>query len=173
MSARIHFLRASFAGMIFLLLIGSIGCSAQSKQKKEYLVGCCNYVSTGFCLNDYKVQRIERFTVRDFILTSLYDDQDDLMFSIYEGNHPDINIEDIEETRELNALKFEKFKTGEEQVLVSIDDGNVPSKIHFQNFSAPEQSSINSSNIDRWIFFRTEPEYQQSPECTYYFSAYK
>ncbi|MEP1231674.1 MAG: hypothetical protein ABJG88_13460 [Litorimonas sp.] len=173
MSIRAYFLKTWFAGMIFLLLIGAIGCSIESKQKNEYLVGCCNYVSAGFCLNDFKVQRIARFSVHDFILTSLYDNNDDLMFSIYEGNHPDINTKDIEETRELNVLKFEKFKKSTEQVLVSIDDGNIPSKIHFQNFSTAEESSINSSNTGRWIFFRTEPEYEQSPECAYDLSAHK
>ncbi|MEP3653899.1 MAG: hypothetical protein ABJO36_03300 [Litorimonas sp.] len=171
MSIRIYFFRAWFVGMIFLLIIGAIGCGAETKQRKEYLVGCCNYVSASFCLNDYKVQRIERFSVRDFVLTSLYDGNDDLMFSIYEGNHPDVEAGDIKEKIEINDLKIERFKKNAGQVLVSIDDGNYPSKIHFQNFSTPEYSSIDSNNSDRWVFFRTEPEYQQSPQCAYDYSA--
>ncbi len=166
-------LNAYFSGAVFLFFSALMGCGIEGNPRAGYLVGCCNYVSTGFCLNDFYVRRIERFSIRDFVLTSLYDNDDNFMFSIYEGSHPQVDEGDVGEITERNGLKVKKFKGDPEQVLVSIDDGNYPSQIHFKNFSIDEQSSINSSNVDRWIYFRTEPEYQQSPQCKYDLSVYK
>lgn len=48
MSARKHLLRVYFAGMVFLLFMGAIGCSIECKPKNKYLAGYDYYNPYGY-----------------------------------------------------------------------------------------------------------------------------
>jgi len=162
-------LKVSFLS-IFMIVAG---CQQQETAKQKYLPGCCNYVSASFCINDVNITRLERVSVRDFSVTSLYDKNDDFMFSIYEGEHPKIDDKYFIKTDSDDSLSLEKSKAGEQEILIRILDGNYPMFLHFQNFSNKYEYSIDPKSTKRWIYFRTEPEFQQSPKCSYDLSVYK
>ncbi|MEP3891127.1 MAG: hypothetical protein ABJN69_11760 [Hellea sp.] len=150
-----------------------VSCHNKAETVRHYLPSCCNYVSTGFCLNDIEVARIERSSVKDFTLTSLYNENGEFMFSIYEGEHPNYNLEDISESITQDGLTILKLNENEEQTLIKVLDGNHPTYIHLQNFSKKYEYTIDPKDSNRWFFFRSEPEYNQSPECSYDLSRYK
>lgn len=159
----------------FLLsnFIFCVGCQQQEVQNPQYLPGCCNYVSTAFCVNDVNITRLERVSVRDFSVTSLYDEEDNFMFSVYEGEHPNIENIKMDKPISMDDLSVQRMKSGEKELLIKILDGNYPQYLHFQNFSDEYKYSVDPENKKRWIYFRTDPEYQQSPKCSFDLSVYK
>ena len=173
---KIHSLVIPKTLLVFIAL-GLAGCLSDKKEVTSYLEGCCNFVSAGFCLNDYSFEKIHRNNVRDFTLTSVYDKNGKLAFSVYEGNNPSYDNGDsleILKKDDATPLKFSKLANTSNQFLVEIDDGNTPRHVHFMDVANDYKDLLFSDNLmNRSIYFRTEPEYMQSPECSYDLSIYR
>ena len=126
---------------------------------------CCNYISGSYCVNDSSFKKIEKSYVRDFVITSFFDNTDEINFVTYEGNHPNYNSREFT-VQESNTIKnIEILTNNSDQIIVKLKDGATPSTVHFFNSKKDNPLSIDMNKDSRVIFFRTEKNYENATLC--------